>query len=101
MTLFMPGMGGIDLERGTIGVFREGGRPVEVTSVEDTARRTARVALDRSVAPGQFAFAGDRLSFRLVGAIVTARAGRAINPVSHGSDRTCAPPWLRPTAAGA
>ena len=64
MELFMPGMGAIDLEKGTIGFFGDGNRPIDVTSVEDTARMTARVALDRTVPAGKFAFAGDQLSFR-------------------------------------
>ena len=86
MELFMPGMGAIDLEKGTIGFFGDGERPIEVTSVEETARMTARVALDRSVPAGKFAFAGDRVSFREAGAIVSARTGITLKPVSYGSE---------------
>ena len=86
MELFAPGMGAIDLDAGTIGFFGDGNRPIEVTSVEDTARVAARVALDRGVPPGKFAFAGDRVSFREAGAVVAARTGRALRPVSYGTE---------------
>lgn len=86
MSVFMPGAGAIDLEKGTVGFFGDGDRPIETTSVEDTARMVARVALDRSIAPGKFAFAGDRISFRQAGEIVAAQTGRSIKPVSYGSE---------------
>lgn len=86
MELFMPGMGAIDLDKGTVGFFGDGNRPIDVTSVEDTARMTARVALDRSVPAGKFAFVGDHVSFRQAGEIVAARTGRALKPVSFGSE---------------
>jgi uncharacterized protein YbjT (DUF2867 family) len=86
MDLFLPGRGAVDLDKGTIGFFGDGNQPVEVTSVEDTARMIARVALDRDVKPGKFAFAGDRVSFRQAGAIMAAATGRAITPVSFGSE---------------
>ena len=86
MTLFMPGMGTIDLEKATISFFGDGDRPIDVTSVEDTARMTARVALDRNVPAGKFAFAGDHVSLRQAGEIVAARTGRALKPVSLGSE---------------
>ena len=86
MDLFMPGTGAIDLDAGTIGFFGDGNGLVEVTSVEDTARMTARVALDRDVPSGKFAFAGDRISFREAGEIVSAQTGRTLKPVSFGSE---------------
>ena len=86
MELFLPGMGAIDLDKKTVGFFGDGERPVEVTSVDDTARMTARVALDRTVPSGKFAFAGDRISFREAGAIISARLGVSLTPVSYGSE---------------
>jgi uncharacterized protein YbjT (DUF2867 family) len=86
MELFMPGMGAIDLDKGAVGFFGDGNRPIDVTSVEDTARMTARVALDRTVPAGKFAFAGDHVSFRQAGEIVAARTERALKPVSFGSE---------------
>ena len=47
---------------------------------------TARVALDRSVPAGKFAFAGDCVSFREAAAIVSARTGITLKPVSYGSE---------------
>lgn len=47
---------------------------------------TARVALDRSVSAGKFAFAGDRISFREAGRIVAGHTGIDLKPVSYGSE---------------
>lgn len=86
MDMFLPGHGAIDLEAGTISFFGDGNAKVEVTSVEDTARMVARVALDRDVPAGKFAFAGDRITFRQAGEIIAAATGRPIKPVSMGSE---------------
>ena len=86
MDLFMPGRGAVDLDRGTVNVFGDGDRLIEVTSVEDTARVIARVALDRGVTPGKFAIAGDRISFRDAGDIIARQTGKTITPVSMGSE---------------
>ncbi len=86
MDMFLPGHGAIDLEQGTVGFFGDGNRPIELTSVEDTARMIARVALDRNVPAGKFAFAGDHISFRQAGQIVAAQTGHDIKAVSYGSE---------------
>ena len=86
MDMFLPGHGAIDADAGTISFFGDGDRPIEVTSVEDTARMIARVAFDRSVKPGKFAFAGERISFRHAGDIVARTIDRPIRPVSMGSE---------------
>jgi uncharacterized protein YbjT (DUF2867 family) len=86
MDLFLPGRGAIDLDKGTIGFFGDGTQLVEVTSVDDTARMIVRVALDRGVKPGKFAFAGDRVSFRQAGDIIAKLTGRTITPVSYGTE---------------
>ena len=86
MDLFMPGRGSVDLDKGTVSFFGDGDRLVEVTSVEDTARVIARVALDRGVKPGKFAIAGDRISFRDAGEIIASQTGKTITPVSMGSE---------------
>ena len=86
MDMFLPGRGAIDLDVGTVGFFGDGNQPIEVTSVEDTAKMAARVALDRDVPAGKFAFAGDRISFREAGDIVAKQTGRSIKPISYGSE---------------
>lgn len=86
MDMFLPGRGAIDLDKGTVGFFGDGDQLVDVTSVEDTARMIARVALDRSVAAGKFAFAGDRISFRQAGEVMATATGRTIDPVSYGTE---------------
>ncbi len=96
MDVVMPGMGSIDLEAGTVGFYGNGDEPFEVTSLDDTARMTAKMALDRGVPPGKFAFAGDRISFRDAGRIIGERAGQVLRPVSFGSEAD-----LRAAMAGA
>ena len=86
MDLFLPGRGAIDLEKGTVGFYGDGNQLIEVTSVDDTAAVTARVALDRTVPAGKFAFAGDRISFREAGEIVARQTGREISPISYGTE---------------
>ena len=86
MDMFLPGHGAVDLDSGTISFFDDGNRKVEVTSIDDTARMVARVALDRAVPAGKFAFAGDRISFREAGAVIAEATGRPIKPVSLGSE---------------
>ncbi|TPG42562.1 NAD-dependent epimerase/dehydratase family protein [Sphingomonas koreensis] len=86
MDMFLPGHGAVDGEAGAISFFGDGEAKVEVTSVEDTARMIARVALDRDVKPGKFAFAGDRVTFREAGEIVARATGRQIKPISMGSE---------------
>ena len=86
MNLFLPGMGAIDLDAGTVTFWGDGGQPIEATTVEDTARMTARVALDPSVASGKFAFAGDHVSFQGAAAIIEAHTGRTLERRSLGSE---------------
>ena len=86
MDMFMPGKGAIDVDAGTIGFYGDGNRKIEVTSVDDTAKVVARVALDRSVPAGKFAIAGDHVSFREAGEIVGRQVGKTLKPVSYGSE---------------
>ena len=73
MELFGPGMGTFDYDAGTVTFWGDGTQPIEVTGVDDTARMVARVALDRSIPSGKFAFAGDRIS------ILDAKGDRGAN----------------------
>ena len=86
MDLFGPGFGPIDYGAGAVSFWGDGTRPIEVTSVEDTARMAARVALDRAVPGGKFAFAGDRLSMLGATEVVEARTGRRFERRSLGSE---------------
>jgi uncharacterized protein YbjT (DUF2867 family) len=86
MDMFLPGGGAVDLGAGTISFFGDGNQPIEVTSVEDTARMVARVAVDRDAPQGKFAFAGDRVTMREAGDIIAARTGRPLRAVSLGSE---------------
>jgi nucleoside-diphosphate-sugar epimerase len=82
----LPGKGAVDLDAGTVSFFGDGNQLIDVTSVEDTAKMVVRVALDRAVPAGKFAFSGDRVSFRQAGEIIARVTGRAIKPISLGSE---------------
>ena len=86
MDLFLPGRGAIDLDAGTVSYWGDGTQPIEVTSVEDTARVVARVALDRSVGSGKFAIAGDHVSFQAAADVAEALAGRTLERRSLGTE---------------
>jgi uncharacterized protein YbjT (DUF2867 family) len=85
MDMFRPGAGVIG-DDGVVRFWGDGSRPIDTTSVEDAARMAARVALDRSVASGKFAFAGDRISILDAAEVVEARTGRAFERRSLGSE---------------
>lgn len=86
MDLFGPGSPLLDYERGTITFWGDGTRPIEVTSVDDTARMTARVALDRGVPSGKFAFTGDRVSFQGAADVAEGLTGKRFERRSLGSE---------------
>lgn len=75
----------MDFEQGTARFWGTGEERFETTSVEDTARMTARVALDRTVESGRFAFAGDVISMAAVVAAVEAASGRRFERRPRGS----------------
>jgi uncharacterized protein YbjT (DUF2867 family) len=75
MEMFKPGAGVIG-DDGVVRFWGDGSQPIEVTSVEDTARMVAKVALDRSVASGRFAFAGDRISILDAAKVIEAQTGQ-------------------------
>lgn len=85
MDMFKPGAGVIGND-GVVSFWGDGTQPIEVTSVEDAARMVARVALDRSVASGKFAFAGDRISILDATKVVEAQTGRRFERRSNGSE---------------
>jgi len=86
MAMFGPGMGTFDYDAGTVTFWGDGTQPIEVTSVEDTARMVARVALDRTVQSGKFAFAGDRVSILAAADMIEAQTGRRFERRSNGSE---------------
>ena len=86
MEMFGPGMGTIDYDKGTVSFWGDGTQNIDTTSVDDTAKMVAHVALDRSVKSGKFAFAGDRISILEVAAIVETQTGRKLERRSNGSE---------------
>ena len=86
MEMFGPGMGTFDYDAGTVTFWGDGTQPIEVTSVEDTARIVARVALDRTVESGKFAFAGDKVSILDAAKVIEAQTGRRFERRSNGSE---------------
>ncbi len=86
MEMFGPGMGTIDYDAGAVTFWGDGTQVIETTSVEDTARMVARVALDRTVQSGKFAFAGDKVSILDAAKAIEAQAGRRFERRSNGSE---------------
>ena len=86
MEMFGPGMGTFDHDAGAVAFWGDGTQPIDTTSVEDTARMVAQVALDRSVASGKFAFAGDTVSILDATRTVEAQTGRRFERRSNGSE---------------
>jgi uncharacterized protein YbjT (DUF2867 family) len=86
MDLFRPGAGTIDLDAGTVTFWGDGTRPIEVTTVDDTAAMVAHVALDDTVASGKFAFAGDQVSILDAAAVVESQSGRTLERRSLGTE---------------
>ncbi len=86
MEMFGPGAGVIDYDGGGVTFWGDGTQPIEVTSVEDTARMVARVALDRAIGGGKFAFAGDRVSLLDATRVIEDQTGRQFARRSLGSE---------------
>lgn len=78
--------GGVfDLARGTASYWGTGQETFDATSVEDTARYTARAALDRDLPNGKFALAGEQLTFSGIIDAVESVSGRTFERRSKGS----------------
>ena len=86
MQVLMPGMGTVDAGKGVVSFWGDGTRPIEVTSVADTARMTARAALDPAVPAGKFAFAGDRISILDAATVLEKQTGRTFRRTSFGTE---------------
>ena len=86
MLMLAPGSPLIDYDKGSISVWGDGTQPIAMTTVDDTARMTARVALDRQVKSGKFSFYGDKLSFQQAADIAEARTGKTFTRRSFGTE---------------
>lgn len=86
LDLFGPGSPMVDYDKGIVTFWGDGNTPIEATSVEDTARMTARVALDRAVPGGKFAFFGDHLSFIEAADLAEKVTGKAFECRSLGTE---------------
>jgi len=86
MEMFAPGAGTFDYQAGTVTYWGDGSQIIDATSLEDTARMVARVALDREVGGGKFAFAGDRISILDAAKVLEAQTGLSFTHRSMGSE---------------
>ncbi len=86
MEMFGPGMGTFDYDAGVVTFWGDGTQGIETTSVEDTARMVARIALDRTVPSGKFAFAGDTISILDATKVIETQTGRRFERRSNGSE---------------
>lgn len=68
--------------------YGTGDETVEVTSMDDTARMIARVALDRDVPDGKFAFCGDKVSFNEAVDLIEKTTGATYERHSLGDETT-------------
>lgn len=74
-----------DMERGIASYWGSGDELFDATSVEDTARYTARAATDRELPSGKFAIAAEQLSFSGIIDAVEEVSGRRFERRSLGS----------------
>jgi uncharacterized protein YbjT (DUF2867 family) len=86
MDAFGPGSKMLDHENAVASFWGDGSGAFEVTSLDDAARVTARVALDEALCSGKFAFAGDLVSVQQAADLVEAHAGRAYERRSLGTE---------------
>ena len=77
--------GVFDMEKGTATFWGDGNDPFDATSVEDTARYTARAAVDRNLPSGKFALAGEQLTFNGIIDAVEHVSGRTFERRSQGT----------------
>ena len=77
--------GVFDMEEGTATFWGDGNDPFDATSVEDTARYTARAAVDRNLPSGKFALAGEQLTFNGIIDAVEHVSGRTFERRSQGT----------------
>ena len=77
--------GVFDMEEGTATFWGDGNDPFDATSVEDTARYTARAAVDRNLPSGKFALAGEQLTFNGIIDAVEQVSGRKFERRSQGT----------------
>jgi hypothetical protein len=78
------GMVDFDEAAGTATFWGKGDEHFEATTVDDTARYAARVALDRDIKAGKFAIAADRISFNEIVAAHERATGRSYQTRSRG-----------------
>lgn len=96
MDVAAPGSPFVDYDKATVTFWGDGHRPLEMTTLEDTARIAALVALDPDVAPGKFTFWGDRKSFNDVADEAERVTGKRFERRSQGDE-----PALRAAIADA
>jgi uncharacterized protein YbjT (DUF2867 family) len=78
--------GGVfDMAQGTASYWGDGQDLFDATSVEDTARFTARAAVDRGLSNGKFAIAGEQLTFSAIIDAVETVSGRTFERRSNGT----------------
>lgn len=78
-----PGL--VDVAAGTVSFWGTGDELIDLTTVEDTATFTARVATDPGATPGVHTISGAPASFRQIADEVSKATGVTMNPTSWGS----------------
>lgn len=75
----------VDLQKGTAQYFGTGDEPFDLTTVEDVARFTARLAVDFSAPAGVYAISGERTTFNGVADAAERVTGRTLARRSLGT----------------
>ncbi|MBV9076383.1 MAG: NmrA family NAD(P)-binding protein [Methylobacteriaceae bacterium] len=74
-----------DADRHVVRFWGDGNEEFDATSIEDTARFTARAALDRTVPAGKLAVSGERLSFVEIAKALGQATGQEVRAETRGS----------------
>ena len=77
--------GVFDMGKGTASYWGTGDERFDATSVEDTARYTARAAVDRDLPSGKFAIVAEQLSFGRIVDVVEQVSGRSFERRTLGT----------------
>jgi hypothetical protein len=90
---FMDGMfgpespGPVDLNGGTITYWGTGDEPFDLTTVDDTARFTARLAVDPDVVAGVHTISAGPTTYKDIAAIIERATGKTLTPRILGDEQ--------------
>lgn len=85
--MFNPQFAGIvDVDQGVVRHWGTGDEPFDVATVEDTARFTARLAIDPDVAAGVYGISGGPATYRGIARVLSDVTGRPVHTQALGDE---------------